>query len=343
MRKVLLTIAIACCAILAAAQDPSIEIKDISGFGQKKFRGAPKKVYISQFRVNYQLLYSQTETAEGGRTLGGGYRGEAKAGLTMAVQGIEAADLMQITDKLYADFVSGLTNAGYELLSADDAAKAKNYQGWERKAGGTLNESQYPGYITAIPTGYEYFVKKTNESGREKTGFGDNTLKVSNDIGAPVIRVNLVIPFVEDAESHGSKALGKVVGGLAKVVLRPYLRLEKDPVATAGGFSTDAAQTKVTYGFMEGMGTQAISNLCLKSSIDIPGIFEDKKYKAVESADQDLWGTSYGALTIFNVSDVYLKKTQPLPCDAAKYKQGVGEAAGSYLKATLDEFLSYDK
>ncbi|MFM8914126.1 MAG: hypothetical protein ACKOE6_14610 [Flammeovirgaceae bacterium] len=82
------------------------------------------------------------------------------------------------------------------------------------------------------------------------------------------------------------------------------------------------------------------SNLYLKKSIDIPGIFEDKKYKAVESAEHDAWGTQVGALTIFNVSDKYLKQTQPLPCDPKAYKEKVGGAAGAYLSSTVNEFLS---
>lgn len=327
---------------VVSAQSP-VEIKDVSGYGQKKFNEAPKKIYIAQFRVNFQLLYSQVEKDEGGRTLGGGYRGEAKAGLTMAIQGIESSDLLEITDRIYTQYLERLKREGYEVLTAAQVESAKSFEGWERKEGGTLNEAQYPGYITVIPTGYEYFVKKTKDSGREKSTFVDNTLNISNDVDAPAVKINIVVPFVEDAESGASKALGKAVGGLAKVVLRPYLRIEKDAVGTAGGFSTDAALTKSIYGYKKGMKTQAYSGYQLKSNIDVPGIFEDKKYKAVETADTDLWGTSVGALTIFNVNDKYLSKTQPLPCDASKYKRAVGNAASLFLNAALEEFLSNTK
>lgn len=342
MKKTILAI-IAALIVSAVSGQTIVEIKDISGSGQNKFKRAPKRIYIAQFRVNYQLLYSQTEKVEESRTLGGGYRGEAKAGLTMAIQGLEASDLMEITDKLYKDYVAQLTTDGYEIVSTDEAAQAKEFLGWERKVGGTLNESQYPGYLTSIPTGYEYFVKKTKASGREKTTFVDNSLKISDDLNAVAIKVNIVVPFVEDAESGASKTLGKLGGGVAKVVLRPYLRIEKDMVATAGTFSTDAAQTKVTYAFKEGMSTMGATYLHLKSDLDIPGIFEDKKYKAVETANYDYWGTSVGALTIFNVTDNYLAKTQPLPCDAGKYKEGVFQAADAYLTSTLQKFLAHTK
>ncbi|MGE0589607.1 MAG: hypothetical protein AB7O48_13610 [Cyclobacteriaceae bacterium] len=324
------------------AQGP-VEIKDVSGSGQKKFKKSPKRIYIAQFRVNYQLLYSQVEKEEGGRTLGGGYRGDAKAGLTMAVQGIEASDLIEITDRIYNDYLTSFKNEGYEIVSIEEASKAKSFEDWERKIGGTLNEAQYPGYITSVPTGFEYFVKKTKDSGREKSSFVDNSLKISGDMNVTVVKINIVVPFVEDAESGASKALGKAVGGLAKVVLRPYLRIEKDPVGTAGTFSTDAALTQATYAYKESAGSMGATYLRLKSNLDIPGIFEDKKYKAVESADTDLWGTQVGALTLFNVSDKYLAKTQPLPVDAQKYKQAVSLAASAYLKATREEYLSNAK
>lgn len=249
MKKVVNTLLLLLLVTTGIAQ--TVELKDISGFGQGKFKKSPKKIFIAQFRVNFQLLYSQTETAEGGRVMGGGYRSEAKAGLTMAVQGVSAA--------------------GFEVLGADAGAGSKQFVDWERKTGGTLNEAQYPGYITGIPTGFEYYVKKTKESGKEKGTFVDNTLKISNDVGATVVKVSIVVPFVEDAESAGSKMLGDVVKGVAKVVLRPNLRVEKDMVGSAGTFSSDLALTKVTYGFMEGMGTQAITNLQLKDDVTMPG------------------------------------------------------------------------
>jgi len=343
MKHYLLGFLLAGFAGTIAAQPAKIEIKDVSGYGQGKFKRSPKKIFIAQFRVNYQLLFSQEEVSQGGRQLGGGYRGDVKAGLTMAIKGVSAVDLQETTDRLYNDYVARLKSAGYEILSADAAAGAKAYDGWERKTGGTLNEAQYPGFITGVPTGYEYYVKKTKEDGREKGSFTDNTLKISDQIDATVIKVNLVIPFVEDAESGASKALGKTLGGMAKVVLRPYLRLEKDPAGTAGTFSTDAAQTKVTYGFQESMGQLAISYLCLKDDVPMPGIFEDKKYKAVETADTDLWGTDVGALTIFNVSDKYLAMTQPLPCDPNQYKEAIYNVCNKYLETTFADFQSYMK
>lgn len=325
---------------LALAQ---IELKDAGGYGEKEFRKAPKRIYIAQFRVNYQLLYTQEDVDKGGRTLGGGQRGTVKSSLTLGVKGVEGNDLQEITDRLYKSFTDKLQQAGYELISADETQGIKAFEGWERKKGGTLNLAQYPGCITATPTGFEYFVKKTKDSGKEKGTFTDNSLKISNDIKAVVAKINIAVPFVEDAESTGSKMLSDAVAGLTKVVLRPYLRIEKDPVVATGTFSSDYTQTQVTYAFMQGMGTQGITHLQLKKNIEIPGIFEDKKYKAVETADYDWRGTSIGALTIFNIADRELAMMQPVSCDGAQYKEKVYQAAIQYLDATLEKFLGFTK
>ena len=334
MKKVTMVLAMSLITLMAGAQG-SVEIKDLSGAGQKKFKKAPKKVYIAEFRVMYQLLFSQVEVAEGGREIGGGYRGDAKAGLTMAVQGVNEQDIKDVTNDLYQNYVKKLQGAGYEVLNADAASGTKAYEDWERKTGGGLNEAQVPGYIMSTPSNFDYYVKRTNKKGKEKKSFIPNTHKVSAELGgAVVISVNVVVPFVVDAESRASKAVSKTIGGLAKIVMKPDLRIEKE--------ITHGAQTKVSYVYAEKkVAVDAVSNWVLKNNIDIPGVFEEKKYKASESADQDLWGSDYGALTVYHVNDKYLSKTHPIPCEKEKYKQGVLDASTNYLDATLTNFFNY--
>lgn len=317
------------------------ELKEVSGYAQKKFRDAPKKVFIAQFRVIYQLLFSQTEVAEGGRQLGGGYRGDAKAGLTMAVHGVDPKDLKEITNYLYAEYLKMYKDAGYEIISVDQAAKTEELMEYERKPGGTLNEEQFVGYLTSVPDGFDYLVKGMTGKGKEKGKF--NGYKVSAELGGAIVtQVNLVVPFVVDAESATSKAVSQTVGGLAKIVMKPYLRIESEIAGTAGGFNTDVALTGVEYFYAEkAIKPEAFTNFQLNKNIDIPNVFEDKKYKASEVADSDLWGTSVGTMTLFNVSDKYLEKTFPITCDPAVYKKGVKEAGLSYLKTTFAEFQGY--
>ncbi len=201
-----------------------VAIKEISSIGQKKFKTAAKKVYIADFRVNYQLLYSQTEVAEGGREIGGGYRGDAKAGLTMGVKGLSQEDLAEITDEIYEQYVKQFKEMGYVQISAAEAAGIKEFEGYEMKSGGTFSEDQVPGLISTVPSNYEYLIKGTNSKGKEKTRF--NGYKASAQLGGVIVaRLNIDVLFVEDAESGASKGLSKAVGGVAKIVVRPNLRI----------------------------------------------------------------------------------------------------------------------
>lgn len=49
---------LATCQIFAQAK-----IKETGAMGQKKFGEAAKRVYLAEMRVNYQLLFSQSEVA----------------------------------------------------------------------------------------------------------------------------------------------------------------------------------------------------------------------------------------------------------------------------------------
>ena len=318
-----------------------VEIKDVSGYGQKKFKDAPKKMYIASFRVIYQMLFSQQEVARGGREIGGGYRGDATAGLNMALKGLETEDVQKLTDEIYLDFVNQVKAAGYELASIDEAQQSVEFEGYERKMGGTLNEAQFPGLITAVPTGFEYMIKRTTSKGKEKGRF--NGFKLSADLAGTVIAtVTVVVPFVEDAESGLSKSLTKAVGGVAKIVVKPNLRIESDIMGSAGAFSLDMAQTKSSFFFAERkIKPLAVTNAHLKKDVDIPNIIEEKKYKATESAQTDLWGSSYGALRVFNVTDAFLENTYPIEVDASAYRAAVKGAANEYLSASLGNLLSY--
>ncbi|MDW3194271.1 MAG: hypothetical protein R8G66_17990 [Cytophagales bacterium] len=318
-----------------------VELKDVSGYGQKKFKDAPKKMYIASFRVIYQMLFSQQEVAKGGREFGGGYRGDAVAGLNMALKGLESSDIQGLTDEIYQEFLEQLRAEGYEMISIDDAQQSEEFEGYERKAGGTLNEAQFAGLVSAVPTGFEYMIKRTTGKGKEKNRF--NGYRLSSELdGAIVSTVTVVVPFVEDAESGLSKNLSKAVGGVAKIVVKPNLRIENESMGSAGAFSLDAAQTKATFYFAEKkIKPLAYTNMHLKKDVDIPGIIEEKKYKAAESAQTDNWGSSYGALKVFNVSDAFMEKTYPIEVEATAYCGAVKSAVNDYLSASLDNLLSY--
>ena len=331
-------------AIGTAQTVGSVETKDF-GYAQKKFKNAQKRIYISQFRVIYQLMIDWSETAQGGRTLGGGVRGDATARLALAVKGVSEADLQEMTDKLYQDYLAQLVAGGYEIVTADEASKIEFHQEFERKSGGGLSLAQFPGYIMSVPTGYDYFVKRTDNKGRERKTFLDETPRISVELdGAVIAKVNLVVQFAKEAESAGSKMLGKAIGGVAKVVAETDYRLDKDGVIGGGGMVGDIAYTSALYTYAtRKMAPDANCNFRLKNTVPISGVFDDKKYKAVETAQSDVWGADYGAIRVFSADNTFYQNLQAIEVDAAKYKAGFMEAAETFMKSSTTEFLSYSE
>jgi len=320
-----------------------VEITTAGGYGEKNLKKALRKVYIAEFRVMYQLMYHQTDVDKGGRTLGGGLRGDAQASVTLGIKGVDVPDLQTVTDKLYADYSTKLKDQGFELVAADEAAKTETLAGWEMKAGGQANEAQFKGFLMTTPTGFNYLVKRTAESGKEKKGFLENSPKISRDLGGVIVtKVNIVVPMVEDAESTGSKMLKDAAGGIAKVVLRPALRIENQAIAS-GNATSDFTTTSGKYYYMKSMGEQGICLTALKNPVAISGVLPDKKYKATATANTDIWGTNAGYFTIFSVTNEMIANMQSIDCDRNQYVNGVTEAAGKFLDASLNELFSNSK
>ena len=334
---------------ISAQQIGKIDTKNESSYGMKKFNDAPKKIFIQHFFINYQMMFDQIEIAKGGREVGGGARSDAKAQLVLGVQGIDELDLQELTDKLFKEYSSKLEAAGFTIVTASEVANEKPFEGWQLLEGGTPERAQFPGFVSTAPTGYEYLIKKIDKKGKKKSkkNMFDNGMSTSNDLGGIIVaRVNISIPFIKDAESQASKALTKSFGGVAKIVVRPELSVIKYVAVTskgAFGEKTEIVNTSSLFAYKKGLKYQATLNVIPKNVIEIEGVFEDKKYKAIESASQDLWGSSYGAVTVFNVTDQVLLKMQAVPCDKEKYKNGVLKASQSYLDKSLNEFLKYIK
>lgn len=318
--------------------------KGAGAYGQKKLRDAPKRVFIAEFFINYQLMYSAAEVARGGSQVGGGFRGDAKASLTLGIPGIAPERLQESVDKLYKEYTDKLKAAGFEIIGADEVAATEYMSEWERAEGGTINEAQNPGYLNVTPTGYEYFYKKITKDGRGKNTFLDYTPKLSKALnGAIIAKVNLIIPVFEDGESQASKALGKTAGGVAKVVARANYRISPNEwVATKslkGGFPITSY---VNFGHTKSIKAQGFANYAIKKPIKIEGVFDPKKkYKAVESASSQMSGTSMGAFTIFNVDDRELNRVQSVECDADKFLNGAYQASQMFIMKSMDGFLEF--
>jgi len=346
MKKVFLVITLIFITNSFAQQVDEIKVKH-EQFGLKKSaKKMPKKIFIQHFFVNYQMLFDQIEIAKGGREIGGGHRGDAKAQLVLGVQGVSEEDLQEVTDKLYKEYTNRLKAKGFEILTAQEASKSERFAGWELVKGGTPSKAQFPGYVSTAPNGFDFLVRKTTKKGKRKSkkNIFDNGAGVSKDLGVTVARVHINVPFMKDGESQGSKALTKSFGGVAKVVGKPEFGILKQTTIMTKAFIGEKANfitTESNFVYKKSLKYQASIKTIPKKKILIKDVFEKKKYKAVKSASQDLWGTGYGAVRVFNASDVVKKKMQAIPVDADKYKNGVLTAGKGFLNESLNEFLKH--
>ena len=138
-------------------------------YGMNKVKDA-KRIYISNFTVNFQVYNEKEDFKQGGSIFGGGVKGDAKAELSIGLTGLSETDVQQITDKLYQDFIAQIKAKGLEVISADEAGKSDTYEDYIKMQGGKASLSQFPGMVTTSPTGYEWYVKSVDKDGKTKSG-----------------------------------------------------------------------------------------------------------------------------------------------------------------------------
>jgi hypothetical protein len=325
------------------AQDISkVELKEMYNYGLKKLSESPRKVFIESFRVNYQLFSSVEESSQGGRTMGGGVRGNVSVKLSVGLDGLKDNAVVETTDQIYQDFVERLKKEGYEIVPFEKAIGIKEYEGWERMKGGTPSRSQFKGYVTVSPSNFEYFVKKVREDGKEKGTFLDNGPKVSKELDeALVIKVTITIPFCHDAESTGSKLLGDISKGIVNVALESGMRMSSDPLsnATIPGMA-GVTSVAISRGGKK-MGDYSTGTWALKKDIEISGTMEKKKFKEGAVANSDVMGTDLGMFQLFKADNIALDKMQKVKVDLPAYQKGAEMGANKFLNMVMDEIMSF--
>lgn len=329
---------------LSAQTIGEVELKDINNYGLKKLKDGPKKVLIGQFRVNFQTMYLDTEKKKGGFRGGSdytrSYKSDVEANLAIGLKGLKEQDLIDITNQLYAELTTKLKENGYEILTASQAQAIDELKDWEKRTGGVLNQSQYEGYVTVSPTGFDYLVRGTKDDGKEKGNIYNRSAGVSRQLdGAALLIVNITVPFAREAESGGSKLLGRLGGG-AKVVAETGLVIGNDALDMSGTtqYYANGSSVMAIYA-KQSMSNINTGNWLLKKPITIDGVIEKKKYKVEESAKVD-WGTDAGFFKVYDVDDRFMSKVQAVTVDSGKYKAGVVGAASKFINSVYQEIAS---
>ena len=321
-----------------------IEAKEMPGsYAMKKISESPRKVYIETFKVNYQLFATQEESEMGGRVVGGGVRGNVKVKLSVGLDGLQEKALIETTDNIYKEFVERLKKEGYEIIPFQSAAGLKEFEGWERIKGGVPSRAQFKGYISVAPTGFDYFVKRVTDAGKEKGTFMDNGFRVSKELDeALVVKVSITIPFAQDAESTGSKLLGKISKGIVNVAIGTGMQMSSAPLNTTTTSVVNSGVTGVSV-FRGGKKFQdnSTGSWVLKEDVAIGGTMEEKTFKEGAVADRDVFGTDQYFYQLFSADNIDLQKMHKVKVDMPAYQKGAEQGSKKFLNLVVDEIMKY--
>jgi hypothetical protein len=348
MKQILSTIIILCflSTIINAQSLGEFKPKDVS-YGANKLKGKAKKIYIANFNVNYQVYNEKQDFKQGGSQLGGGYKGDAMAEISVGLEGLTDNDLQKITDKLYSDYIAQIKAKGLTIISAEEAGKAGTYTDFMKLQGGVVSAAQFPGTLSNAPTGYEYFVKKVDKSGKAKSGGFLGTAaslypKLSSELDDAIIaEVNMYVLFVEGQNAfQGNGANIKVKTNL-RLSGAEAIEMTSDSKIKMKGqntITTISSGVNFYHGKM-GMGSTTAYQGSISKSMPIIGVIEDTKLQSFANRSTD-GGTKTIYGTFFNPENRSSKSSKVVQVEGSKYYDGVYMAAKKFVDFHTQQFLN---
>ncbi|NHN28029.1 hypothetical protein FIA58_020315 [Flavobacterium jejuense] len=320
-------------------------------FGLGKLNSKSKKIYISNFSINYQLFNEKEKTKKGGSLFRDkGVRGDATAELMVGLGSLSENDFQTITNTLYQDFVSDLKSKGFEILSADVAGKTDTYKGWTKASGPKLEVSEMPGIITAYPEDYTFYYKEQTKAGKffgNKFAAMDKTLQtLSKEMeDAIVVDVDLYVFFMKD--------LYAFQGNAANIKIKTQLSLVANEAVSAKSNDKGIAfRKKVEYAtginsiqfvcgkYAIGGSAESVYTGTLKKDLIINNVIDEKVIQSYAKGAVDFVGTDTYFGKYYEAENKSSAKTTIIPIDTKKYNEGVVKAGKEFLKYHLDAFSS---
>lgn len=290
------------------------------------FRKSPKRVVISDFQVNYQTALSLEDEKKGGKMFRGGLKGDAKASLTLVLEGLDQEALQKLTDQLYADYVKELQSQGFEVAPIEEVWDNKAYQAsrdkrWELKAGNGAERGERFGMLLTRPS-TQKFVVSQKEFDPTKAGIASITnfeasteRKIATQKNDFIFnKVVVVINSFEDGQGEGSKALGRLAG-TAQVKAETNFKVSEFSVIKFN-----------------------IGEVMPRGGIEVSDVLEKQKFDAFQRADVDKLGTDYGnIMTVWEVENREDSDYITVKCDPKKFIKGAELGASAFLKSAVKE------
>lgn len=292
----------------------------IDDFGIKKLKKAPKTVYFKDFSIGYQYIVKASSSA---------YDRSLKSEITMTA-GLQSEltdkDIQDITDKAYLKVEKKLKDAGYEILSYDDAKNIKEYQnGGTLVIGGKATDSK--GYIYTSPTNKKFFIP-TAKIGLGMINGGSGVLdkslvRISDQLGNIIVlnfgmQINFADIF-EDKQGGGSS------------ILKGNIGLGANPYASGIVWKGD--------GKLGNAGSSVFLSSKNYKPFPIPGVVKEEKIRKFNAVEwKNNWTT--GMKTAQSSKTTI---TNPVNADRQQYIAKVTQAVDEYLSIMINQLIDNSK
>ncbi|WP_323758388.1 hypothetical protein [Roseivirga sp.] len=300
----------------------------ILGPANLNYRKSPKRVVIADFQVNYQTALTLEDEKKGGKMFRGGLKGDAKAALTLVLEGLDQEALQKLTDQLYEDYVKELQAQGYEIAPIEEVWDHKAYKTsrdkrWELKAGNGPERGERFGMLLTRPS-TQKFVVSQKEFDKTKAGIAtlaDYETSTERKMGSQkndfiFNKVVVVVNSFEDGQGEGSKALGRLAG-TAQVKAETNFKVSEFSV--------------IKYNIGEVMP---------RGGIEVSDVLEKQKFDAFQRADIDKRGTDYGnIMTVWSVENREDSDYITVKCDPKKFIKGAQLGVNAFLKSAVQELV----
>lgn len=329
MKNYLLILTFFVCSLAQGQIVTDKNIKDNS-YGEKKLKDAPKKIYLNQFSVNYQLVAASSEASSGGKT---------RAEMAVGMVGVEIDVMQEITNNAYAMVVKKLQDAGIEIVNSAEAEQTEFYSDWTKMTGGTPSKAQLVGYVSTVPEGFNYFVKKIDNKGKTKGTFLDTTPKLSKEMGdIPVFEANISFQFVTIEGNSSYVTDATKMKGVVDYQL-PESAIAKSAEGIFGSkIEVSPVVARIVWkGGMNGAGANSILSYSPKGSVQIPGVLEQKKFKEYVTPDRS-YNTTYAGVSYTNNKE--LEVSHQVKADPVAFKEKTQQALNEFLSLVVDNFIA---
>ncbi len=296
------------------------------------YKKSPKRVLIGDFQVKYQTALNLEDEKKGGKMWRGGIKGDAKASLTLVLDGLEPDNLQTLTDQLYQQYVSNLKAQGFEIVPIEELWNHKVYEKnrdkrWELKAGAGPEQGDEFGMILTRPSIQKFVVAKNTVDPKMPgnmsvlTDYEENTeRKLSMQKNDFIFnKVVIVVSAFEDGQSETSKSLNRAAG-YAQVKAETNFKI------------SEASTNKFDMGTM-----------MVKSGVEVANVLEKQKFDASQGADVDKRGTDIGVLRVWKVEDQEDINLSVVECNPTKYINGSKIGAEAFLTNTAEAMIQKSK